>query len=123
MRMMMQNGELSAEPEGGDLGIEGEEDVVSQPEAAVVEAMEVDEEKLVEEQPIVEKKVKKVKIAAEPEAIVEAEVVAPVIDVAKRKREKKERKLAKKEKKGLGETIAPEGKAIVEGWAGDEFFA
>lgn len=135
----MERGDLAAEPEGGDLGIEGEEDVgtstdaviattvaplvqdsVPEPETAV---MTVEKDKKV-------KKAKSVPVIEAEETVADEEMVnveEQVAPVGEKKMNKRDRKADKKSKLAAGEAVPVVETAAgpTEGWAaaGDDFFA
>jgi 5-deoxy-D-glucuronate isomerase len=120
----MDEGRLVIEAEGGDLGIEGEEDVGAAGER---------ESKVVAVEPeivtvVVEKKVKKSKKAAVE--VVEAvegdetmqDIPTEVIDPVQKKKGRREKKEEKRN--AANGTVAVAEEKVAEGWAGDdEFFA
>ena len=124
-KLAMDEGRLVIEAEGGDLGIEGEEDVGAAGE---------NESKTVAVEPeivtvVAEKKVKKSKKAAVEvvEAVVEDEtmqdVPTEVIDPVQKKKGRREKKEEKRNAAANGPVAVTEEK-VAEGWAGDdEFFA
>lgn len=140
-KVAMDQGQLPIEAEGGDLGIEGEEDVGSAGTAAVkiVTAFDTtsNADVLVEQETVVtpvvveEKKVKKSKksVAAAEEVEPEVPIDAEMVDVPIEVLDKAEKKMGRKEKKEMKRAGKMAGEAAVviekaEGWAeGDDFFA
>ena len=124
IREQIAAGTLEMEAEGGELGIEGEEDVkVKEAKDAVVEEVDEDVEMEVAAVEVPLQKVKKVK--KDKKAVVEesAAVEEPLVSETKKEKKKK----SKKDK-----TVVVEPEAVVEeavegkeGWVaeGDDFFA